>query len=915
MGRKLRADQYGVFPGNPEMRYQERQRVLNRELARRAGLPSPESLAYENLGNRSLPVYEKKSAIQKAIRDHQISMVEGATGSGKSTQIAQYALEMGYKKIVYLEPRVLLADNLSDQIARELAEQLGEEQVTPLVGVRHSERSNGRNAPIEIMTPATFMRVMDELEQFANEPILILGDEIHEKDFETELAVAASVQHLTNHNKWRMVLASATLDAESIHEAYSEMNGRPIPRTLVEGRPHELQIVDEPDLTAIEAYKKYGAEHEKTMIFTAGKTEIKDISNKLRKEKLGKVRINKLHAKLSRADIKQATHARLGEGERQVIVSTSAGQSGITIAGLTLVISDGTTRRPDLDADGVPGLFKQYCAQDELIQQGGRAGRDVAGGIVVRVRPDDLHFEYKSMEERAVQAPAQIYHTNISRNVLLTASFGKDFYDLNKFLIHKVNQRTILESYEVLYRLGALDEFNEITELGQLMNKFPLRPEFARVVAEAVRLEASSELMQHLVGIVSAVESGGLPYFEKGVSMNWRKDIRHETTDDYLAQLDMFYATRQFYGDGEVDEKALEERNYDTKNTYRAHKTFDKICHVLQLSRTDVDTTPPTPEQVEVLHEYLIAGLFDFAHTKVSRQGRTPEYVSVHDQHEPMMRRLSDRGTYKAKESDAVVIGMPRRFEKHVKGELTEFSVIENVMPTSLRKLARHVLHLTERKPVTTSTVIGGHLKRTDELHFGSVKIAEVPSVSRLTHTKETKQQLRDAAHNKPTQTLEELIAIKKKLERLVRKTPSEEMARYFPEGILTDEWLHGVIETAIDNEVDNIYALDNKLRSIVVHGNLSIRSWLSEEAERDLMDRSPDMVELSGSVAYQLYYSHGQPLINGFNLRDADHLPDDGLYLKDGREVLISYRFDSDTKRHSAGVLKKYAAQFDSPV
>lgn len=910
MGRKLRADQFGVFPENPETRYRERQQVVNRELARRAGLPPPERLVYENLGNRDLPVFQKKPAIQKAMRDHQISMVEGKTGSGKSTQIAQYALEMGYKKIVYLEPRVLLADNLSDQITRELAEQLGEDEAAALVGVRHSERSTGRGATIEIMTPGTFMRVMEELEEFAEEPVLILGDEIHEKDFETELAVAASVQHLENHDKWRMVLASATLDAESIHDAYSTMNGRTIPRTLIEGRPHELQTIDEPELTAVEAYKKYGADHQKTLIFTAGKAEIKDVTSELRSEKLGAVRINKLHAKLSRADIKQATHARLADGERQVIVSTSAGQSGITIPGLTLVISDGTTRRPDLDADGVPGLFKQYCAQDELIQQAGRAGRDVAGGTVIRVRPDDPHFEYRNMEQRDAQAPAQIYHTNISRNVLLAASYGRDFYDLNKYLIHKVDQRTILESYEVLYRLGALDEFNEITELGQLMNKFPLRPEFARIVAETMRTGASGEVMQHIAGIVSAVEAGGLPYFEKGVGTNWRKDIRSETKDDYLAQLDMFYATRQFYDHGDVNETALEERNYDMKNTYRAHKTFDKICRVLNLT-ADIDTTPPTIDQVEQLHEYLLAGLFDFAHVKAGADSRAVEYKSVHDQHEPVLRQLSDRGTYNAK--DEVVIGMPRRFEKHLNGELKAFSVIENVMPTSWQKLAGHVLHLTERKPVTSSAVVDGHLKRTDEQYFGGVKIAEVPSVSRLSHTEGTKRQLREAAHNKPTQTLEELITIKKELERLIRKTPPAEVTRYFPDGILTDEWLQDAVDAAIDNDVDSIYALDNKLRSMVVRGNISIRSWVSKEAELDILHRSPDAVEFGVDVNYQLYYSHGQPVINGFNLRDAAHLPDGGLFLQDGREVLISYRIENDTKRHSTDVIKEYAAQLDT--
>lgn len=910
MGQKLRAEQHGVFPGLPEKdRFYERDRVLKRELAKRAGLPSPERPPYENLGNRDLPVYKKKAEIQKSIRDHPISMVEGPTGSGKSTQIVQYALEMGYKKIIYLEPRVLLADNLADQVQRELSEQLGHEEGESLIGVRHSERSTGRDKQIEIMTPATFMRVMDELEEFDDEPVLIVGDEIHEKDFETELAVAASVKMLKENPKWRMALASATLDSAPIHEAYSEINGRPIPLTSVEGRPHSLIEIDEPELTADEAFAKYGKGHDKAMIFTTGKAEIRETIRDIRKLKIPRLRINKLHAKLSRADIKKATHARLGEGERQVIPSTSAGQSGITVPGLTLVITDGTTRRPILDPDGTPGLFKEYCAQDEMIQQAGRAGRDVAGGTVIRVRPADPAFEFVPMEERERQAPAQIYHTNISRNVLLTASYGEDFYDLNKYLIHKVNQRTILEAYEVLYRLGALDELNNITDMGKAMNKFPLRPELSRVIAEALKDGADAEMMQHLVGILSSIEAGGLPYFEKGVGMKWKDDIRAETNDDYIAQLDMFYTTRQFYSHGEVDEAELEERNYDMKNTYRAHKTFDKIMRTLGLNYGSVDTVPPTPDQIEQIHDYLLSGLFDFAHKKTAT-GREVEYVSVHDRHEPTARELGNRGTYKGR--DDLIIGMPRAFEKKEKGVLTRHDVVENVFPTSLAKLTRHVMHVTERKSVTSAAVQGGHLKRTDELHFGTLKVAEVPSVSRLTHTPETKELLRNAAFDKPTQTIEELTSIKSALERLVRVTPVNELSKYFPNGILTDEWLQEIIAEAIDNDIDNIYMLDNRLRTRMIYESISMRTWISEAHEKELLERSPEHIQIGGDADYLLYYSHGQPVINGFNLKDSDLLPGGGLFLDDGREVLINYRIGKDTKRHTADEIKMYAAQLD---
>lgn len=276
------------------------------------------------------------------------------------------------------------------------------------------------------MTPATFMRTVDELAEFKDRPVLFVADEIHEKDFESELGVATTVRMLPDHPTWRLVLASATLDASSIHTAYTQMNGRNIPLTSVEGRPHELAHHNEPELGVVEAYQKYGLEHEKTMIFTAGKAEIKEIIKKLRDAGLGNVRIDPLHAKLPYDEIRRATHAELREGQRQIIVSTSAGQSGITVPGLTLVISDGTTRRPDLDADGTPGLFKELCSQDELTQQAGRAGRDVAGGEFVLTKSTEENGKFTQVSDRIPQAPAQIYHTNISRNVLLASSLDTD---------------------------------------------------------------------------------------------------------------------------------------------------------------------------------------------------------------------------------------------------------------------------------------------------------------------------------------------------------------------------------------------------------------------------------------------------------------------------------------------------------
>lgn len=917
MGQRLRTGQSDEYVRQKPERDAPRSRTVVSELGYRAGLPVLEVCEprYEYLGNKELPVHKEKQHIQEMIREFQISMVEGPTGSGKSTQIGQYALEAqetlegGYKKIIYLEPRVHLADNLTDRLIAELDSQLGEREGDRLVGARHSERSTGFGKRIEIMTPDTFLKVYSELEQYDNEPVLIVGDEIHEKDFSTELAVAVVVEALSTHPQWRLVLCSATLDADSIQQAYGDMYGKEVPRVSVEGRPYNLEMIEEPDLTPEEAYEKYGGDYLKTQMFVAGKQEIRDTTDTLRSMQLGRMRITPFHARLSRAAIYAATRAQLEPGERQIIPSTNAAQSGITIPGLRLVISDGTNRRPDIDDKNVEGLFKTECARDELIQQAGRAARDVDDGLFILTKPADENFSFRSIELREAHAPAQIYHTNIAGKVLSVAALERNFHNLNQLLIHKANPERVTRAYESLYRLGALDEQNYVTDIGKKMNRFPLRPEFSRAIVEAMQRESDSEAIYQLVGMVSAVGAGGLPNFERNSKALWRKDVQAGTNDDYTAQLDMLIATRRFYDGKDVNEKALESRNYDLKNTKRAHTTYDKCCRALGLSSTHMPKAP-TKEQLVNLYDYLAAGLFDSAYRRLPPDGSNSEatYVSIFATDEaPQRRGMTDRRVYKGE--DPYVLGSARRFEKHVKGYLEEFSVIENVLPTTIELLAKHARWLAEHieQPVT---VHNGLLQQHNRLNLGSVNIGDEQVKTGLHHTAETRRVLQNAAFEKPQEALKELISIKRDVEHLTRLIPDNEIASYFPNGILTDEWLKQQVAHAIVDDVDNTYMLDINLRSMIVSQGVSLETWIPSDKILEITSRSPEWVQLgSEGKEYQVYYSHGKPIVNGFSVHDFTFLTDDDWKLPDGRVILINYADDGHPKKYSSGELKQLLA------
>ena len=146
-----------------------------------------------------------------------------------------------------------------------------------------------------------------------------------------------------------------------------------------------------------------------------------------------------------------------------------------------------------------------------------------------------------------------------------------------------------------------------------------------------------------------------------------------------------------------------------------------------------------------------------------------------------------------------------------------------------------------------------------------------------------------------------------------MRLTPPERQSEFFPEGIMSDEWLNDFMDQLIDGEVDSIYLLDNKLRSRMVLDGISIDNWISDSKKEELKQLSPEYISLSDGTDYRLYYSHGKPVINHFNLQHTDDLPDQGLFLDDGREILINYQIGRNTKRHSAQVIKDYVGQLET--
>lgn len=451
-----------------------------------------------DIGNKDLPAYQKKQEIIANIEAYKAIGLDGPTGSGKSTQLPQYLYEAGYDKTFVLVPRRIIADNLCDRIREEMQSHVGEQDVNEIVGIAHGERSEQHeNNKIVIMTPNTYVRMAHDISsEFAEKKVAIISDEIHEANIYTEVATGVAAMSVKENDNWRLIAASATHNTGSLRHSLETLNDGYAPIVSIEGRPFDLDIREEPLATPMEVYRRIGSDHERTMIFTSGKAEIDYIIEKIKEELDGhipgssnQVEFRKLHGELREVELLHVADP-VSDNRRLVIVSSPAGMSGITIPGVTLVITDGTINRSELDSDGVSGLERHFLSKGEIMQQFGRAGRDVPGGVGILAKPitvyedllekrgvcvDEPAMPFRPFQLREEHAPPEIRNTNLSGVVLGVAVNDYSFADINSYIPHPVESSKIISAQEALYHLGAFDDDHRATESGRLMHRYPDR--------------------------------------------------------------------------------------------------------------------------------------------------------------------------------------------------------------------------------------------------------------------------------------------------------------------------------------------------------------------------------------------------------------------------------------------------------
>ncbi|MGV9002098.1 MAG: hypothetical protein ACOH18_04060 [Candidatus Saccharimonadaceae bacterium] len=893
------------------------------------------------LGNKELPIFGSKHEILETAEDHRAMIVISATGGGKSTQIPQFLMEAGYDHVYVLQQRRVMVDGLSDRIQSELDDALGEEKAANLVGAIHGQRVNRhKDNKITVLTAATFVRMLQDIEgEHADGKIGIFLDEIHEDDPYMELAVGTTGTAAHNHPNWRVFAASATVNPEPLKIPLGRITNFDNPQHVevpvirIEGRPHNMEMHEAPELNPAQAFLAHGEGHRVSILSTRGMEQLKSmqktVETGLEEKAVGSsadVIFRKYSGKTStyqRAEIARLAE-NLPEDKRLVVLATPAARSGITIPGTTFVATDGMINREVRDKFAARGLIAEYIAQAEIIQIMGRGGRDVDGGVgyLCRPMPRDTRpkrieefnkvYPFKPFDERDEYPLPAIFNSNLSELLLGAANAGVDLTRFNKLIVNEQDAKVLSNAINRLHKVfGALDEDGKITEIGKLMSKFPVTSEISRGLAEGMMKGRSRQHMARMSFIAAAVDAGGFQDFRVNRDVaSWASLLSSGEDDDFIAQLDITLAVeearRQHSNEGENYQFAYM-NDLDYSRVYASRGPVEKMLRRLGMDALTMEVMPPSPTEITALREDFTAGMFDLVHREAGQQGKERVYAHVKDaKHEQLRSIASHSATVPAK--GQLVGAMPVFYEKIIKGELEithELAMTLKVDPTVVGYYAIQNGQV-DYVPVSRSARInGGMVVDSEQAMFGTLNVGSHRSVKAKEFIpKESQGVLVEHLQRHPGPELLMLRGVAQELAEYRRIMPTDELIKYRRPGAPVDftETEATRLLRFYAQRSRNAQDVDSALGDHGVEHNISVDLYYDAAAREEIIQRSPSKLRL-GNTEVDIRYDNGKPYVTRLT-KDQETFATQPIYLDDGREVLRQIKVEGvrGTRRVSFG-------------
>ncbi|MGB6105723.1 MAG: ATP-dependent RNA helicase HrpA [Pusillimonas sp.] len=514
-----------------------------------------------------LPVSARRDDIARAIRDHQVVIVCGETGSGKTTQLPKICLELGrgrQKMIGHTQPRRLAATSVAKRIAQELNTELGD-----WVGyqIRFNDRT-GPNASVKLMTDGIL------LAESQRDPLLrrydtIIIDEAHERSLNIDFLLGFLLQLLPRRRDLKLIITSATIDADRFARHFAQQD-RPAPVIEVSGRLYPVDILYRPvqqDKTgqgAEAASRRSVADEERDLIdavvdgvdecarqgpgdvlvFLPGEREIRETVEALRKHHPPGTEVLPLYARLSQAE--QERIFRPQGNTRRIVLATNVAETSLTVPGIRYVVDSGLARVKRYSwRNKVEQLRIEPISQASANQRAGRCGR-IGPGVCVRL------YDETDFKQRAPFTDPEVLRSSLASVILRMKALKLE--DIETFpFVDRPPGRAIADGYHLLQELGALDEQNQLTEVGGTLSRLPVDPRLARMILAAKDQHCLNEILI-IASALSVQDPRDRPMQEREAS-----EAAHAKFGDDKSEFIAYLKLWRWYGE-QVEHKASQRK-------------------------------------------------------------------------------------------------------------------------------------------------------------------------------------------------------------------------------------------------------------------------------------------------------------------------------------------------------------------
>ena len=499
-----------------------------------------------------LPVSQLRDEIGRTISQHQVVIVAGETGSGKTTQLPKICLALGRERIAHTQPRRIAARTIAERISEELGGELG-----GLVGyqVRFTDKVSAQTR-IRLMTDGILLNAIHRDRDLTAYDTIII-DEAHERSLNIDFLLGYLKTLLPRRPDLKVIITSATIDPESFARHFANAEGEPAPIIEVSGRTYPVEVRYRPLAaeTLIEDPKTRQTKIRKTerdlfdaigdavdelaredpgdvLVFLSGEAEIRDAADSLtgraRSSARQRVEVLPLYGRLSAAE-QHRVFERNTTGARRIVLATNVAETSLTVPGIRYVVDAGTARISRYSSRSkVQRLPIEAISQASANQRSGRSGR-TSPGIAIRL------YSEEDYESRPEFTEPEILRTGLASVILQMLALGLGRIERFPFLTQP-DKRDIRDGLALLEELAAVSpsksgDAPRITRIGRELSRLPIEPRFARMVVESRTHGVTDEVIAIVAGLtVQDVR-------ERPVEQRGRADELHGRFNDPLGDL------------------------------------------------------------------------------------------------------------------------------------------------------------------------------------------------------------------------------------------------------------------------------------------------------------------------------------------------------------------------------------------